>query len=229
MPVCSEPVDLVIFDCDGVLVDSELLSAEVLIGELAALDIAIDRGYVREHFLGRSFPTVARLIAATFERVLPEDFEARYRAALLRRFETELRPTPGVAQLLARLACAACVATSSSPPRVRNALQVTDLARFFGPNVFTASQVAHGKPAPDLFLFAAARMQVPPPRVLVIEDSRPGVIAAQAAGMQVMRYSGGAHLADHVPDPHDAVSSFDSWADFPQNLLSSDPRQETLR
>ncbi len=221
MPRCSEPVDLVIFDCDGVLVDSEMLSAEVLIAELAKIGIELDQPYIRKHFLGRSFPTVARAIGAEFQIDLPEGFEAGYRAALLKRFETELRPTRGIESVLSRLTCASCVATSSSPPRVQSSLQITGLAPYFGPHVFTASQVAMGKPAPDLFLFAASQMRVAPERVLVIEDSRPGMTAGLAAGMQVLRYTGGAHLAGHVPGPDETVTCFDSWTKFPQNLLSS--------
>ncbi|SNR51591.1 HAD family hydrolase [Puniceibacterium sediminis] len=222
MPSFSDDIDLVIFDCDGVLVDSEMLSAEVLITELAGVGIHLDQPYIRKHFLGRSFPTVARAINAAFDTDLPEGFEARYRSALLKRFQTELRPTDGVVSVLSRLGCSACVATSSSPPRAQNSLQVTGLAQFFGPNVFTASQVRNGKPAPDLFLFAASQMHVPPDRVLVIEDSRPGMTAGLAAGMKVMRYTGGSHLAGHVPDAEETVTCFDSWSNFPQNLLSSD-------
>lgn len=218
----SDDIDLVIFDCDGVLVDSEMLSAEVLIAELAHLGITLDQPYIRKHFLGRSFPTVAKSISAEFRTALPEGFEARYRSALLKRFETELRPTEGVESVLSRITCQICVATSSSPPRVENSLRVTGLGHFFGAHVFTASQVSHGKPAPDLFLFAASQMRVPPDRVLVIEDSRPGMVAGLAAGMKVLRYTGGAHLAGHVPDPEETVTCFDSWANFPQNLLSSE-------
>ncbi|PIL18037.1 hypothetical protein P775_21690 [Puniceibacterium antarcticum] len=217
-----DDIDLVIFDCDGVLVDSEMLSAEVLIAELAEIGIRMDQPYIRKHFLGRSFPTVARSISDTFKTDLPGGFEERYRASLLKRFETELRPTNGVESVLSRLICPACVATSSSPPRARNSLQVTGLASFFGPHVFTASQVANGKPAPDLFLFAADQMQVPPDRVLVVEDSRPGMTAGLAAGMHVLRYTGGGHLVGHVPEYGDPVTCFDSWTDFPQKLLSPD-------
>ncbi|KMK66216.1 HAD family phosphatase [Puniceibacterium sp. IMCC21224] len=212
-------IDLVIFDCDGVLVDSELISADVLIGQMRALGIAMDRDHVRREYLGRSFPSVAATIRKTFDRDLPEDIEARYRAALLSRFEAELRPTPGIEDILDRMVCKTCVATSSSPPRVQNSLRFTGLARYFDANVFTASQVARGKPAPDLFLFAAAQMDTTPDRVLVIEDSLPGIAAAVAAGMRVLRYAGGGHLHGQFLK-HDAdVTCFDTWADFPQNLL----------
>ncbi len=208
---------LVIFDCDGVLVDSEPISAVVLISELARLGIAITPDYVRDNCLGRSFPTVARGIREAFAVALPEDFEQRYRNSLLDRFATELRPTAGVAALLARLRPAKCVATSSSPQRAARSLDIAGLAPVFGPDVFTASQVARGKPAPDLFLFAAERMRVDPSRTLVIEDSRPGVEAAQAAGMHVLVYTGGGHR----PVPPPGVGSFDNWRDFPQVLLTA--------
>lgn len=212
-------LDLVIFDCDGVIADSEVLSASVLIEQLAALGIAIGPEDVRRDFLGRSFPTVATLIRDRFGQPLPDDFEASYRRRLLHRYATDLRPTPGVMPVLAALRLPACVATSSSPPRVARTLQLLGLAGRFGPHVFTASQVARGKPAPDLFLFAAARMGVPPSRALVIEDSPPGIAAGLAAGMRVLHYRGGAHLRGCPGTASGSgVRRFDNWAEFPQLL-----------
>jgi HAD superfamily hydrolase (TIGR01509 family) len=210
--------DLIIFDCDGVLIDSEMLSADALIAELAVLGVAVDRAYVRMHFLGRSFPTVAQSIRESFRLPLPDDFEARYRSRLLARFEADLRPTTGIEALLETLAIAKCVATSSSPQRVARSLQISGLDRFFGASVFTASQVAKGKPAPDLFLFAAAQMGADPARTLVIEDSRPGVEAALAAAMPVLIYAGGQHMRDHRFETSAPVAVFDNWADFPHLL-----------
>nr|WP_111298470.1 HAD family hydrolase [Paracoccus saliphilus] len=211
-------VDLIIFDCDGVIADSEVLSAEVLIDQLAQLGLAITMQDVRRDFLGRSFPTVAATIRARFARILPPDFEATYRSRLLDRFATDLTATPGIAPVLDGLAGRpVCVATSSSPPRVARTLQVLGLDERFGPHVFTASQVAHGKPAPDLFLFAAAQMGCAPAHALVIEDSLPGLQAARAAGMRVLHYAGGAHLAG-MPAP-DGAESFVDWTAFP-DLLS---------
>lgn len=206
------PIDLIILDCDGVIADSEILSAEVLIGQLAALGITVTLDDVRRDFLGRSFPTVAASIRDRFARILPEDFEATYRARLLDRFATDLTPAPGIEKVLAALTRPVCVATSSSPPRVARTLQLLGLYDHFGPHVFTASQVAHGKPAPDLFLFAAERMGCDPARALVIEDSVPGLQAARAAGMRALHYAGGAHLAGQ-PAP-DGACSFADWQDF---------------
>lgn len=219
--------DLVIFDCDGVIADSEMLSAAVLIEQLAALGIAMSNEDVRRDFLGRSFPTVAGLIRDRFGRPLPADFESSYRRDLLVRFESDLRTTPGFGAMLAGLEVPCCVATSSSPPRVARTLQLLGLDGRFGPHVFTASQVAHGKPAPDLFLFAAARMEAPPARVVVVEDSPPGIAAGLAAGMRVLHYRGGAHLRGLPAGETPGVVNFDNWGNFPQ--LLSDPRQGASR
>ncbi|MBW7921454.1 MAG: HAD family hydrolase [Rubellimicrobium sp.] len=208
------PVLLVIFDCDGVLIDSEIISAGVLIDEAARDGVVLTLAHVREHFLGRSFPTVAATIRAQFAVALPEDFERRYRARLLARFEDELRLTAGVLDILTRLRVPFCVATSSSPPRLARSLEIAGIGGLF-PHRFTASEVAHGKPAPDLFLHAAARMGVAPENCLVIEDTQPGVQAAQAAGMQVGRYLGASHMRGHMPPAAvPGVILFDDWAAF---------------
>ncbi|VDS10688.1 6-phosphogluconate phosphatase [Paracoccus haematequi] len=214
-------IDLIIFDCDGVMADSEVLSASVLIDQLAVLGIVVTAADVRRDFLGRSFPTVAQSIRQRWGRPLPDSFEADYRARLLDRFSAELRPTPGFLAVLDGLGIPACVATSSSPQRVGHTLRVLGLADRFGDRVFTASQVRHGKPAPDLFLLAAARMGCPPASTLVIEDSAPGIAAALAAEMRVLHYAGGAHLrgAEPMALPR-GVRSFDNWAEFPQLLAN---------
>lgn len=211
-------LDLIIFDCDGVLADSEVISSRVLIEELAREGVTIDAAYVRRHFLGRSFPTVARTIREDLGHPLPPDFEARYRERLLLRFETELAPTQGVTGMLDRLSVPACVATSSSPPRVARTLDLLGLAGRFGAHVFTASEVAHGKPAPDLFLHAAERMRARPAHTLVVEDSLPGLIAARAAGMLHLAYTGGGHMGGEPPEAPFDVRSFDNWRDFPHLL-----------
>jgi HAD superfamily hydrolase (TIGR01509 family) len=207
-------IDLVIFDCDGVLIDSEGLSAEVLISGLADLGVNVDFDYFCTNFVGRSFPTVARDIQTTFDLNLPEGFEQNYRRNLLAKFVDHLAPTRGVTEVLDALAVPCCVATSSSPARVSNSLNIVNLTGYFEARVFTASEVARGKPAPDLFLHAAAKMGVEPERCLVIEDSLPGVEAAVAAGMPVLRYTGGAHLAARVLKHADHVRSFQNWGDL---------------
>ena len=210
-------IDLVIFDCDGVIADSEVISANLLVQQLLAYDIRIDADYVFRHFVGKSFPVVAGIIGERFGIALPSTFVSDYRAALREAFADSLQTTPGFLDVLGRLTCPACVATSSSAPRVAHTLEAVGLADHFGADVFTASQVAKGKPAPDLFLFAARQMATPPERCLVIEDSVPGIEAAIAAGMKVWRYVGGSHIADAArardETPAD-VTVFDNWDRF---------------
>jgi HAD superfamily hydrolase (TIGR01509 family) len=183
---------LVIFDCDGVLVDSEPLSCEVLAQALTQAGLPADVDYVVEHFLGRQLSSV-RAHAGTRGVVLPEDFETALNAGLLQRFRRELRPVPHVEETLQGLTRRRCVASSSHLQRVRLSLNVTGLAQHFGEHVYTAEMVSRGKPAPDLFLLAAARMDTPPAACLVVEDSPSGVTAARAAGMEVWGFVGGAH------------------------------------
>ncbi len=209
--------DLVIFDCDGVLIDSEIISAQMLVNELACFGVAIDLPYVARHFLGRSYPTVMAQIRREFGLDLPVGFEDQYRGRLMAAFEAELRVMPGVALVLETLALPWCVATSSSPLRVKRSLQIAGLDRLVGDRLFTASMVANGKPAPDLFLHVAASNGVAPSRCLVIEDSLNGVRAGLAANMTVWRFTGGSHLTGlslDAPDDARAALNFASFSDF---------------
>ena len=220
--------DLVIFDCDGVLIDSEIISAQMLVDELARLGVAIDLPYVARHFLGRSYPTVMATIRREFGLDLPGDFEERYRTRLLEAFARDLKIMPGVAEVLDRLALPFCIATSSSPRRAEFSLKLVGLGHLAGPRLFTASMVERGKPAPDLFLHAAERMGADPARCLVIEDSLTGIRAAKAAGMEVWRFIGGSHMGPDTPEePEDARPDrrFASFAEFFQidPALTCDP------
>jgi HAD superfamily hydrolase (TIGR01509 family) len=211
------PFDLIIFDCDGVLIDSEIISARMLVSELALLGVDIDMAYVTDHFLGRSYPTVMKMIRKDFNVTLKPEFEDQYRSRLLAAFASELKVMGHVVPMLGALKTPWCVATSSSPSRAARSLEITGLRALVGPRLFTASEVAEGKPAPDLFLHAAARMQIAPDRCLVIEDSLNGIRAARAAGMAVWRFVGGSHLAGGLADePSDARPDlrFASFADF---------------
>lgn len=220
--MAQDETQLIIFDCDGVLIDSEIISATTLIGLLKGLDVHIDFPYVQKNFIGRSFQKVAAEISQSFGLALPSDFEATYRAELLHAFVTELKPTFGIVQMLNQLNMPICIATSSSPERVGKSLQITKLAPFFKQNIFTASQVKNGKPAPDLFLLAAKSMNVEPKNCLVIEDSLPGIEAALNANMPVWHYKGGSHLQG-ISLAHQKHNSpdqtFSDWAEF-KNLQS---------
>jgi HAD superfamily hydrolase (TIGR01509 family) len=215
-------IDLVIFDCDGVLIDSEIISAQMLVTELAALGVQIDLAYVARHFLGRSYPTVMATIRKDFDLDLPPGFEDQYRNRLMAAFEDGLKIMPGVRETLDRLALPFCVATSSSPKRAEKSLRMVGLGHLASDQLFTATMVANGKPAPDLFLLCAARHDADPARCLVIEDSLTGVRAARAAGMPVWRFIGGSHLAGRdLDEPEDARPDrhFNDFATF----LDMDP------
>ncbi len=210
-------IDLVIFDCDGVLIDSEIISARMLVASLAGFGVSIDLPYVARHFLGRSYPTVMAQIRREFGLDLPDDFEDGYRAQLLAAFERDLAIMPGVREVIDRMGRRYCVATSSSPKRVDQSLRLVGLQDLLGPHLFTSTLVARGKPAPDLFLHAAQAMGVDPARCLVIEDSLMGVKAGLAAGMVVWRFTGGSHLRGTVLDePADCRPAlhFDDFAQF---------------
>ena len=210
-------IDLVIFDCDGVVIDSEVISARVLIAHLASIGVSVDLAHFRTHFLGRSFPKVTAEVRDCYGISLPEDFESSYRATLLRAFQFELKPMTGIFEVVTSLPTNFCIATSSSPPRVRRSLELTGLMQLFEDRIYTASEVANGKPAPDLFLYAAKQMGVAPEHCLVIEDSVPGINAALAAKMRVLHFTGGSHLKGigTLPEIETLnIPSFDNWAEF---------------
>lgn len=188
------PVQLIIFDCDGVLVDSEPLAMRVLLGTLASEGVEIDPASGFRDFLGRSLGSVtAQLDAEHGLRLTPQALE-RMRVELYETFRRELRPSPWVAETLDALSVPYCVASSSQPERIRLSLEVAGLIDRFEPAIFSASMVARGKPDPDLFLHAAAAMGVTPENCLVIEDSPAGIAAAKSAGMRVFAYAGGSHV-----------------------------------
>lgn len=209
--------DLIIFDCDGVLIDSEVISARQLIAELKGYGVEMDIGFVSRHFLGRSYPVVLKEVRDRWGVALPDHFETDYRARLLAAFERDLTRMDGVVETIRALRVPYCLATSSSPQRMRRSLEITGLSALFDGVAFTASEVARGKPAPDLFLHAAARMGADPAACVVIEDSLNGLRAGIAAGMEVWRFTGGSHLAglDLTPPP-DAIpqASFPTFAEM---------------
>lgn len=227
----SRHVRLVIFDCDGVLVDSEMLSAGVLMGMMEEVGLPITPDIFRADFLGRSFASAAARVKERFGRPLPEGFQAGYRERLFARMRQELQPMEGVFDVLSSLEFPFCLATSSSPERLAITLEVTGLGRFFEGRCFTASEVAHGKPAPDLFLHAAARMGVPPSECLVLEDSEMGVQAGRAAGMTVWHFTGGAHFSGGYALPSDILPDrvISGMAEFRRALAEHAVKQEDAK
>lgn len=210
-------LDLIIFDCDGVLVDSEALSCRCLCEALATCGVRLELAEALDLFLGRSTTAVVQHYAAQ-GRKLPDHFLSDLKIRVLETFQSSLRPIPGIASLLCGLEMPHCVASSSDLDRVSFSLARTGLSSYFGDRVLTSQMVARGKPAPDLFLHAATKMQAQPARTLVIEDSISGVAAARAAGMKVWGFVGGSHYEsrDGRAILYDAGADrvFDRMADF---------------
>jgi len=192
--------DLVIFDCDGVLVDSEAIFARVLSECLTAADFAATAEEALVLGFGKNRDTLTAAVEARYGRALPDGFFETVRARTAHVLERELEPMPGIEALLTALPAARCVASNGHLQRVRERLALTNLLRFFDPNVFSATQVAYGKPAPDLFLLAASRLSTQPASCVVVEDSIIGVAAARAAGMPVLGFCGGSHCSDGHAD-----------------------------
>jgi HAD superfamily hydrolase (TIGR01509 family) len=187
--------ELVIFDCDGVLVDSEPISLARLTENLQRIGVPIDLDTVARRFTGTSMTSIMAHIATDYGVPTPEGFVDAVRAETLRAFDAELTAIAGARAVLETMRTRRCVASSSDPRRLRHALALTGLLDLFGGHVFSATMVARGKPFPDLFLYAAGQMGVAPEACLVIEDSVPGVTAARAAGMPVLGFCGGGHWA----------------------------------
>jgi HAD superfamily hydrolase (TIGR01509 family) len=210
-------ISLVIFDCDGVLVDSEYLSATVLIDVFAGIGINIDLPFVYANFVGHSFASVAAKYAREHGTGVAESFEEDYRNRLLDSFEGRLHAMSGIETILDDLAVPFCLASGSSPQRVARSLQLTGLAPRFENRIFTTTMVKRGKPAPDVFLHAAVSLGLDPAECLVIEDSTTGIEAALAAGMAVWQFTGGAHFNhgyQRVPQPHLVERTFDRMDAF---------------
>ncbi|ANV98953.1 HAD family hydrolase [Bradyrhizobium icense] len=192
--------DLVIFDCDGVLVDSEVISCRAHAETLTRHGYPITSEQVFHRFLGRSTRQANIEIEAELGRALPDDFHLQLQDELYRTFEADLEAIPHIHTALDAIAQPVCVASSGSHQRMRISLGRTRLYDRFAPNIFSASQVSNGKPAPDLFPFAAEQMNVAPERCVVIEDSVPGVTGGRAAGMTVLGFHGGSHCREAYGD-----------------------------
>jgi HAD superfamily hydrolase (TIGR01509 family) len=184
---------VVIFDCNGVLVDSEQIAAAAAADEFARAGIPITPELVTRYFSGRRPADMLASIEAASGRKLPVNFSVTLAAATLARLRAEVRAMPHAAHALTWLRGPKCVASSSPLDRVRVSLESTGILRFFEPYLFSASDVPRGKPAPDLFLHVAAKMRVKPADCIVVEDSPAGVTAAHAAGMVPIGFIGGSH------------------------------------
>jgi HAD superfamily hydrolase (TIGR01509 family) len=184
---------MVIFDCNGVLVDSEPIAAAVAAREFSRAGFPLTPEIVSRYFTGRRPADMFAAVEAATQRRLPTNFGATLTAATLKQFRQELRPMPHMEYALSWLRGKKCVASSSTLDRIRVSLDSTGLIRFFEPNLFSASEVPNGKPSPDLFLYVAAKMRVSPSECIVVEDSEAGVSAAYQAGMTPIGFIGGGH------------------------------------
>jgi HAD superfamily hydrolase (TIGR01509 family) len=223
---------LIIFDCDGVLVDSEIIAHTLLAQMMTDLGHPMTTAEAVQRFAGRSLADTLSLIEVDLTRSIPEELGQRYGRLLLERLRRDLKPIAGVKAAVAALPYPRCVASSSSLERIRLSLEATGLASLFGANIFSATQVAHGKPAPDLYLFASRRMGIAPERCVVVEDSALGVTAGRAAGMKVIGFTGAAHA---TPDAAQglaaagACSVISSMVDLPATVERSMSNAETPR
>jgi HAD superfamily hydrolase (TIGR01509 family) len=211
-------IDLVIFDCDGVLVDSEVISSRAHAETLTRHGYPITPEQVLERFLGVSDREARQTIETEICRKLPDDFEAQMKQAALRRYADDLPTIPHVGAAIAAIGLPKCVASSGTPDKIRHGLTCAGLYDLLAPSIFSASQVERGKPAPDLFLFAAAQMRTAPARCIVIEDSIPGITGALAAGMTVLGFHGGSHCRpdyDETLRAAGAALTFDDMRQLP--------------
>jgi len=210
--------DLIIFDCDGVLVDSEVISCRAHAAALTRHGYPITADQVLDRFLGVSDREARLTIETELGRNLPDDFEIQVKQATLQSYADDLRLVPYVGEAIAAIGRPKCVASSGTPEKIRHGLNCAGLYDLLSPHIFSAAQVERGKPAPDLFLFAAAQMAASPARCLVIEDSMPGIAGALAAGMTVLGFHGGSHCRPGYADAlrtAGAAVTFDDMRQLP--------------
>ena len=180
---------LIIFDCDGVLVDSEFLENQLLVDMSARHGVRVDANEAHENFVGRKLSDCVGLMEDAAGQKLPVTFIEDYRKELRVVVERELKPVSGIRSALDQIDALKCVASNGPRSKIEHALRVTNLRGFFEDRLFSAYDIDIWKPEPDLFLHAAAMMGLAPAACTVVEDSRLGVQAAVAAGMRVIAYA----------------------------------------
>jgi len=186
-------LDLIIFDCDGVIADSEVLSTRASAMALAEFGLDLTEQAVADLLIGQTLETGLARIRQQYHIELPATFATRKMQLTEAAFRRELKPVQGIVPFLDTLDLPYCVASNSAHERLRFTFEATGLTHYFAGRIFSADDVAQGKPAPDLFLYAASQNATPPEHCLVIDDSPSGVRAAVAAGMPVIGFTGGSH------------------------------------
>ncbi len=212
------PIELVIFDCDGVLVDSEPIGVRYDMLMLERVGLVMTEAEVIDRFVGRSGSVLREYIEDELGHPLDRALEDEMRQFYLDALAADLHAVDGVSDALARIDVPMCVASSSEPDSLRWKLRHVGLLDHFG-GIFSAAEVEHGKPAPDLFLYAARRMGVAPDRCAVVEDSQYGVQAARAAGMAVFAYASGFTDSTRLTGDHTTI--FTDMRDLPELLARS--------
>jgi HAD superfamily hydrolase (TIGR01509 family) len=214
---------LVIFDCDGVLVDGEGLAVAIDVKAIGALGWPITGAEVIQRHLGKSTADVLADIEAHLGRPVSAGWEEAWDAEYRRVFDEQLEAVPGIAEAIKIIAAEGfqtCVASSGSHAKMRRTLGKTGLWDFFDGRIFSASEVERGKPEPDLFLYAAAQVGRIPARCVVVEDSQHGVAAAKAAGMKAIGFAGGITPVAHLAAADLVVTSMSDLPDAVSLLLS---------
>ncbi len=185
--------ELLIFDCDGVLVDSEIIVCTAVSEELTRLGYPITPEDVVRRFAGRPEREILAEVQRDWGRPVPDAYFSAMKERVTLAFSSELRAIAGAAEVIEQIRSPKIVASSSAPNKLEQGLRFVGLYEFFAPHIVSAHSVASGKPSPDVFIFAAGWMRTPVQQCLVIEDSEPGVRAARAAGMRVFGFTGGSH------------------------------------
>ncbi|MGW7465097.1 HAD family hydrolase [Streptomyces xantholiticus] len=216
----GDALDLVIFDCDGVLVDSERICVEVDAMIMADLGVAFTEAEIVELFVGSSAEVYTAVVEERLGRPLERGWQRKYEHLYDAALADRLTAVDGVTQALADLTVPVCVASNGDHEGIRRSLRIAALSGHFEGRVFSAADVSRGKPAPDLFLHAARSMGADPARCAVIEDSAYGVRAARAAGMRAFGYCGGLNPAARLAGPGTVV--FDDMRDLPGLLAARD-------
>lgn len=195
------PIQCIIFDCDGVLVDSEIIASRVVLQKLKPLGFHMDEKTYSHKFAGKVEADTLKIIREEYQISIPEDFLANLRLEIEKSIDEELQAIPGARDTIQTIPVKKAVVSNSRLVRVISSLKVAGLSDLFGDQLFSAEMVENPKPAPDVYLHAARELNVDPANCLVVEDSQSGVTAAYLAGMQVVGFL----AASHIPESHDVT------------------------
>lgn len=218
---------LIIFDCDGILVDSEPISTRIFTNMLNEIKISITPQQTEHLFKGKSMVDCCRIVEQKFDKTITSQFLKNFRERTFSAFKEELKPIPGIRKVLKSLDFPRCVASSGPLNKIELNLQITNLRSYFKNNIFSATDLGKGKPAPDIFLYAAKKMQTRPENCVVIEDSLTGVKAGLAAKMQVFFFKNMEHRS--VFSNSNQVKFFDKMTELPHLISNLNDKQSCER